>query len=412
MKILFIVPYVPSLVRVRPFNLIRTLAKRGHQVTLATLVFGPSDLADLESVRPFCRQIFSFRMPKWRPFYNAGLALASPRPLQADYAWQPAFASQITNHVRAHLSTSAYDVVHVEHLRGARYGLAMLDEKATDPNWPAVVWDSVDCISYLFRQSAAKSKDTLSRLWTRFELPRTESYESQLSGRFNRVLVTSSLDREAFLALPGQDHRPVPIEVLPNGVDLDYFQPGNGQRAPATLVVSGKMSYHANVTMTLFLVNEVMPLVWMRNPNVQLKIVGKNPPREILALGDLPCVEVTGTVADISSYLRKSAIAVAPIQYSAGIQNKVLEAMATATPVVTTRQGIAALSVQPGRDLLVADQPAEFAEKVLELLDRPEERQRIGRAGREFVETHYQWDQIVAQLETIYRQAIDSKVLL
>jgi glycosyltransferase involved in cell wall biosynthesis len=116
---------------------------------------------------------------------------------------------------------------------------------------------------------------------------------------------------------------------------------------------------------------------------------------------------VTGTVQDISAFLQKSTVAVAPIQYGAGIQNKVLEAMATGTPVVATQQGIAALSVQPERDLLVADQPAEFADKVLYLLDHPEERQRLGQAGREFVEANYRWDHIATQLEDIYQEARD-----
>lgn len=408
MNILFIAPYVPNLVRVRPYNLIRSLARRGNNITLATLISEESEVADIEKLRPFCQQILSMRVPKWLSLLNVCAALPSSRTLQASYSWQPAFARQIGEQVDHSKGKQMYDIIHVEHLRGAPYGISLRESGLPARTRPPILWDSVDCISHLFRQASSKSKKNLSRWGTRFELSRTVKYESWLIKQFDAVTVTSSVDRDAFLDLPGLESRNLPIRVLPNGVDLDYFQPGNGQRDPATLVISGKMSYHANVTMALFFVQEVMPCIWSRRPDVRVVVVGKNPPREILALADHPRIQVTGTVQNISSYLQKSTVAVAPIQYGAGIQNKVLEAMATATPVVTTSQGISALTVQPGRDLLVADDAIDFAEKVLFLLNRPEEQRRIGQSGREYVETHYQWDQIAAQLEEIYQKARDS----
>ncbi|MGE5224693.1 MAG: glycosyltransferase [Omnitrophica WOR_2 bacterium] len=405
MNILFIVPYVPNLVRVRPYNLIRSLARRGNNITLATLISEESEVVDIEKLRPHCRQILSMWMPKLHSVFNLCAALPTSRPLQASYSWQPAFARQIARHIDQTTGKQAYDVIHVEHLRGAPYGISL---KRSDAN-PPVVWDSVDCISHLFQQASLKSKKNLSRWGTRFELGRTRKYESWLARQFDAVMVTSSVDRDAFLALPGSENQVRPIRVLPNGVDLDTFKPGNSHRDPATLVVSGKMSYHANITMTLFLVKEVMPLIWSRRPDVRVIVAGKNPSREILALADNPRIQVTGTVQDISSFMQKSTVAVAPIQYGAGIQNKVLEAMATATPVITTAQGISALTVQPGRDLLVAGDAVDFAEKVLFLLNHPEEQLRIGQSGREYVGTHYQWNQVAAQLEEIYQEVNDSE---
>ena len=120
------------------------------------------------------------------------------------------------------------------------------------------------------------------------------------------------------------------ITVLPNGVDLDYFCPSPEPRRPATVVISGKMSYHANVTAALHLVEGIMPLVWRERPGVKVTIVGANPPRPIRQLAQrFPGqVEVTGTVPDVRPYLRRASLAAAPVPYGAGIQNKVLEAMA------------------------------------------------------------------------------------
>jgi glycosyltransferase involved in cell wall biosynthesis len=113
-------------------------------------------------------------------------------------------------------------------------------------------------------------------------------------------------------------------------------------------------------------------------------------------------VTVTGTVADIRPYLQKATVAVAPVTYGAGIQNKVLEAMACATPVVTTSRTVSALTAVPGRDLLVADEPKAFAETILCLLANPTERAAIGGAGHNYVKTYHNWAGIAAQLEEVY----------
>jgi glycosyltransferase involved in cell wall biosynthesis len=133
-------------------------------------------------------------------------------------------------------------------------------------------------------------------------------------------------------------------------------------------------------------------------------VVGKDPGREILALANHPNIIVTGTVKDLPPYLQQATVAVAPIAYGVGIQNKVLEAMACATPVVTTPQAVSALEVCSGEDVLVAEEPGEFADAVLSLLDDQQARQRLGEAGRLYVEEHHKWDSIAGQLVGIYNE--------
>jgi glycosyltransferase involved in cell wall biosynthesis len=162
------------------------------------------------------------------------------------------------------------------------------------------------------------------------------------------------------------------------------------------------MSYHANITMTRFLVEEIMPHVWASRPDVKVTIVGKDPAREVMTLAQNPAVTVTGTVADIRPYLQRATLAAAPVTYGVGIQNKVLEAMACATPVVATPQVVTALTAVAGRDLLVAQEPVEFARAVLALLQDDTRREAIGRAGRAYVESHHDWAAITVRLEHIY----------
>jgi len=316
-------------------------------------------------------------------------------------------ARQINTLVRFQKSQKAFDVVHVEHLRGVRYALYLKSLLANRSYYIPIVWDSVDCISYLFQQAAFQSSSLFTRWMTRFELNRTRQFEVWLLSQFEQVLITSPIDRCALISNLPTDSVPLSISVLPIGVDLDYFKPKKDVVKESTmLVTSGKISYHANISMVLHLVNDIMPHIWSRRPDVKLTIVGKDPPRIILALKKHPAVSVTGTVSDIRPYLQKAALALAPITYSSGIQNKILEAMACAVPVVATPQAISTLDVLPGRDILVSKDPLMFAETVLRMLDDPQRQKEVGEAGRRYVKTHHQWTEITTRLERCYQNAI------
>ncbi len=442
MRILYIVPYTPTPIRTRPYNLIRALARRGHRVTVAALWEDAAERAALADLQSQGIEIIARPLPRWRSLWNCLRALPTPTPLQAVYCWQPALARNLQSaichlpsaicHPQSAISNLHPDVIHVEHLRGARYGLYL--QSAIRNLQSAIVWDSVDCISYLFEQAARDSRTLQGRLMTRLELGRTRRYEGWLARRFDRVLVTSAVDRAALEGLAALHSSPSPLRrggkggevvVLPNGVDLAYFTPDETPRAAATVLFSGKMSYHANVTAALHLAHDIMPLVWARRPDVQVWIVGKDPPQNVQRLNvqrstfqrsnvqrstsqrsNVPCITVTGAVPDLRPYLRQATIAAAPVPYGAGIQNKVLEAMACATPVVASRQAVAALQAIPGEHLLVADDAQDFARCLLCLLDDPELARRLGAAGRRYVEQHHDWDAIAAQLEEIYREAI------
>ncbi len=398
MDILFVVPYAPNLVRTRSYNLIRALSRRDNRVTVLTLWTNEQEKADLERLRQDVYQVTAMPMPVWRSLWNCIRALPSSIPLQSVFSWR----SDLLESLNGRLSPE-FDVVHVEHLRGSRYGLH-LKRHGRLP----VVWDSVDCITHLFRQSASQSKSLVGRWRSRFELMRTEKYEGFLRDQFDHVLVTSPVDRQILSQLGenGQTRRP-PVSVLRNGVDLSYFRPDpTAVSEPDTLVISGKMSYHANITMTLHLVEDIIPLVWQARPDVKLWVVGKDPAREIQALAQNPAITVTGTVPDLRPYLRRATIAVSPMAYGAGIQNKVLEAMACGQPVVTTPQAVSALEIVPGQDVVVAEENGRFADAILSLLADPAQQRQIGQAGLAYVQQHHDWDGIAAQLETIYQQAI------
>lgn len=399
MKIAYVLPYVPNLIRTRPYNLILQLAALGHEVTVFTLGSGAQDQQDAESLRSRGVSVVYETQPLWRSLWNSLLTVPSRRPLQTVYSWNSRLAEELVKQ----LSAGTFDIVHVEHLRGSRYGQYV---KSKLPQVP-VVWDSVDCISYLFAQAAKHGTGGLfGRFVTRFELNRTRRMEGRLIGEFDHVLVTSETDRNALLDLVPSGVRAASVSVLPNGVDLDFFRPNpEVQREAETLVFSGKMSYHANVSMVKYLAAEIMPRVWRERPEVRLVIVGKDPTPEVRALGADSRVTVTGTVADIRPYLWQAAVAVVPLVYGAGIQNKILEAMACGTPVVTTSRTLSALEVTPGRELLAADGAEAFAKAVLTLLGEKGRREAVGAAGAEYVRRRHSWKSITERMVGHYLEA-------
>ena len=404
MQILFVVPYVPSLVRVRPFNLIKHLSRQGHKITVATVWTSQQDRQDIQELRQHCHRVELVHLAPLRSYWNCVQALSGPKPLQAVYCWQPSLVARLAP------LAGQVDLIHVEHLRGTQFGLSLKARLAGGKGTVPILWDSVDCITHLFRQAANWGATRLRRWLMRFEMGRTEKHEGWLVQQFDRVLVTSPVERLALLSLLHTQQAPDQIEVLRNGVDLDYFRPGEQRaRQRDTLVVSGKMSYHANVAMVLHFVTNILPLIWARRPTVQLVVAGKNPPRELQRLAADPRVAIVGSVPDMRPYLERAAVAVAPLTYGAGIQNKVLEAMACATPVVASPQAVSALEVVPGRDVLLGREAPEFAEQVVRLLESSQLQRQVGQAGRCLVERQHPWDGVVTQLERTYDELVSAR---
>jgi len=268
-----------------------------------------------------------------------------------------------------------------------------------------VIWDAVDCISRLYEQGADFGATPMLRGIGAIEARRTRAYERIQLARFRHVLVTSERDRQALLAI-AKDTNSAEITVLPHGVDQEYCRPYNGERHPETLVFSGKMSFHANIAGVLHLAEAIMPLIWQKRPGVRLIIAGSNPPASVRRLAQDERIEVTGYVADMRPYIEQAQIAVCPLPYAVGIQNKILEAMALGTPVVASSCAAGGLITTTDQHLLIADQPAEFATAVLQLLDDTNQWTRLSQKGLEYIATYHNWTQIVERLTAIYASAL------
>lgn len=424
MRILFVTPYVPSLIRVRPLNFIKQLAKR-HQVTLVTLVTGdPYEDEAINHLRHYCEQIHPIHLRKAASLANCCRRLMSPMPLQAAYtefSFAREFIEDLTRRNR-------YDVIHVEHIRGA----GLVSGITSIPK----IYDSVDCITRLLKQRLSKELSLFKRALSIEELIKMRSYESAMAASFDKVVITSEADRRALVYLmrryanqpdmpfgPGSILRRSEdtdvgyngldkVSVVRNGVDSDYFQP---IRLPSTdrqeIVFSGKMGYFPNVSAVLDFYHKVLPRIRREKPKVRFRVVGSDPPDTVRKLQEDPIVEVTGYVPDIRPHLASADVVVCPLSIGVGIQNKVLEAMSMGKPVVATPIACRGIpNAIHGEHLIRAEDEMGMATSVIGLLERPEQRVRLGENARRLVSTTYSWRASTLELEGTYESTLEPSI--
>ena len=194
------------------------------------------------------------------------------------------------------------------------------------------------------------------------------------------------------------------ISVIPTGVDVDYFRPGPCDQGSDSLVFTGSMDWMPNEDAVLFFADRILPQIRSQVPGVRLHVVGRRPSKRLRDLAAKEsAIEVTGTVEDIRPYVRNASVYVVPLRVGGGTRLKIFEAMAMGKAVVATSIGAEGLPVQHGENILLADDPNEFANQVVNLLRSPSVRAVLGNAARLLVEQKHNWDSVGSYFEATLR---------
>lgn len=381
-----LVPYPPGDGgTIRIFQLATRLARR-HSVRLLALDDGSADgearaaLAEMGvalETFPIGRPLFP---PRWSPGWwrLKAAGLADPGVAYA----QPALRARLD----ALRRDGEVEVALLETLKMARYG-----ESATG----AAILSRQNYEPHLAHRIADTLPPSLDRARWRIAGWQGAGVERRTCRRFRFLSAVSEREAALFRRLaPGAE-----VEVVPNGVDLERFAPGPDAPGGATVVVSGSMGYLPNRDSALYFHREIWPSVRRACPAARLMVVGDQAARHLPGLAAAPGVELREPGRAIVAALDSAAVIAVPLRAGAGTRIKILEALALGKAVVSTSVGCEGLDAVDGRDLLVADDPEEFARRVAQLLQDAGRRRELGANGRRLVESRYGWGRAAEILE-------------
>lgn len=221
-------------------------------------------------------------------------------------------------------------------------------------------------------------------------------FEKHFFASLDKCIFASEIDEKIFKRL----YPKASAAVVHNGVDADFFKPIGNAEDPLNIAFVGSMDFQPDIEGALYFCQRILPIVRLALPGVRLSIVGKNPPGELVELNSEK-IEITGYVQDVRPYINKAALFVCPLRQGTGIKNKVLQAWAIGKAVVATTPSIGGLIVREGENIVVRDNPKEFARAVIDLLQKKEKRLAMGKCARETVLDYYTWDQKANELETV-----------
>ena len=394
MKILYLTPRVPypptKGEKIRAFHYLTQLARR-HEVHLASLADTREDLDHAAELRTFCRSV---ELTYWGPSTGRLLALgalATGRSLSVAAFDSPGFHGT----VRRLMDSARPDVL-------VAYSTAMAPYVERVARVPRVV-DFVDADSEKWRAYGQVRSFPQSTVYA-LEGRRLAAYEGRVAAAVEASVFVSEM--EAAIVRPrAAGHR---IEVLPNGVDLETFRPApaTARRGAPSIVFTGVMDYFPNEDAVASFANDIFPTVRAAVPEAVFTIVGRNPSPAVSRLAALPGVVVTGTVPDVRPYLADATLAVAPFRIARGVQNKVLEAMASGLPVVGTPVAFQSMVARDEDGVFAASTPDAFASAVVALLRDDDLRRERGQGARRYVERHHRWDELGTRFEAILMSVV------
>lgn len=375
------VPYPPDKGdRIRTYHMLRFLAERAR-VHLACLADEPVAGESVQELQRLCARVEIVPLGYSRWLHGIASLLRGRTVTEGVFQ-----SSALRDTVRSWAQTTRFGAA----LASASSLVSYLQLPGLE-SVPAVV-DLMDVDSQKWLDYAAMARGPRSWLY-RIEGQRLRQMETGLPAQFRAVLLVSVAEA----ALYREFCKPGVVEAVGNGVDLDYFQPSADATEPACVFV-GALDYRPNIDGIVWFCETVWPRIKRQRSDAVLYIVGRRPVRDVQDLARLPGVVVAGTVPDVRPYVRRSAVAVAPLRLARGLQNKVLEALAMGKATIAAPPALAALSVEPGVNVVSASSPSDWEAAVLQLLDDAALRQRLGDAGRRYVEQHHAWDKCLAPL--------------
>jgi glycosyltransferase involved in cell wall biosynthesis len=397
MKILIISPRVlippRSGYAIRLLSLIKGLSQN-NKIDLVAINFDALQEEDIAELRKYCQNVF---LASWRKRSK----LQQVWPIMKKFMKkEPFFTKYVESEDLKKLvynlsHKEKYQIIIVEHSVMATYFHSLHPKHGAK-----TVLDMYDiCFSkyhsmYRYENNIFK-KIKLLLSW----LP-LRKWEAKMASFFDMVITVSEPDKKLILSrMPNCN-----VMIVANGVDTKTHRPFPREGRGENIFFVGAMDYEPNVDAILYFCNEIFNLIKKNRPNCTLIVVGKSPPAQIIGLNKRPGIMIVGEVEDVKPFYKKSLISVVPLRSGGGTRLKILEAMALGTPVVSTSIGCEGLHVENNRNILIADNPADFAQQITNLLTDVELWNWISQNGRSLVEGNYDWEKISSEYWAILEE--------
>lgn len=392
MKILMLTPYLPypllSGGQIRTYNLLKKLADK-HEITLFALIKDNQEKKYIKNIEPFCKKI--------RVFKRSNKAFTVKNILKTAFSSFPFlvirnYVPEAVRVVKQELSSQQYDLIHSETF----YMMPHIPQTKT----PILLVEQT--IEYLGYESYAEKVFLPLRILLNYDVNKIRKWERYYWKQAEKLIAMSKDDKKY---IQQYLNRPKKVEVISNGVDAQWFA-AKPQQLPKnpTVIYVGTFKWLPNVEAVKYLVKQIWPKVLKLSPNARLKIIGNEPTQEIISYGTQnKNIQITGRVSDIRDAFRKAHVLLAPVLSGKGTRYKILEAMASGTPIVATKTAVEGLNLKHNEHALISNNPQSLAEYVNQLLNDQKLWKKLSINGKRFVKTNYDWQLISKELDEIYQ---------
>ena len=395
MKLVVVAPRLPYPLdkgdRLTVFHVLKHFSRR-HELSLVCFQEPQQDPAWVEKFASYCARVEVVPLRRSRAYLNCLAGLGGRTPLQLRYYADPAMHRA----VRKVVDEMQPDLLYAQLIRMGQY---------IEPYHVARIVAMNLSMTLNYRRLAEHSSG-LKKILHSLEYRKMRSYEAAFARKFDRVLLISKYDFDAIEQTEPLDN----VFFNPHGVDASFFAPDPSvEKLPNSLILTGNMSYGPNVDAATYFCNHILPEVRKQVPDVTLFIVGADPARDVVSLGRVPSVQVTGRVPDLRRFMNQALVAVAPIRIGAGLQNKVLEGMSMGLPMVVTPVANEAIQAVDHEHLLISENASESANCIVRLLKEPARRAQLGAAARRFIVENWSWEKHFSHLETMFVELVNEK---
>lgn len=392
MKILYVChrfPFPPKRGgKIRPFNMISHMSRQ-HDVYVASLSRSDQESKEGRGLAVHCKQFIMAQVRE--PWQTLRMILRLPTLVPSTMGYF--YSAELKAAINRLIEKEKFDLIFVHCSSVAQY----VEHIESIPK--ILDYGDMDSQKWLVY---AKMKPFPLNIGYWIEGVKLQREENRLAKRFDFCTCTTKAELDT---LNGYNTG-VATDWFPNGVDHVFFAPDDEEYDADTISFIGRMDYYPNQECMLDFCHNILPLLRKRRPAVKLVIVGAEPSADILKLSELPGVTVTGTVEDVRSYVRRSALMIAPLKIARGTQNKILEAMAMGVPVVCSKLAAGGIDAVDGEHFLAAETSEEYVSAVLRLIENPSERDKFARAGRERMLQNHHWPNSMSRLDNIVERCI------